>query len=71
MTSSPSEAVTPDGNAVTAQTYPPTYGDAGPAPQALPQRIGGILLSATPVRTTQPLADPNLLCRVLDGLKQL
>jgi len=71
VTSPSSEAAAPDGNAVTAQTDPLTYGDPVPAALALPQRIGGIPLLATPARTTQQPADLDLLLRVRDGLKRL
>jgi hypothetical protein len=71
MASPSSEAVTPGGNAVAAQNEPPPAGDAGPAALALPQRVAGTPLPATPARTTQPPPDPEILRRVLDGLKRL
>ena len=46
-------------------------GDAGPAAMALPRRIAGSLLPTTPGRTILPLADLELLRRVLDGLQQM
>jgi hypothetical protein len=38
---------------------------------ALPKRVGGIPNPATSASTIQPAADPDVLRRVLDGLKQL
>jgi hypothetical protein len=71
MTSPSSEATTPGENAVTAQADAPARGDPVLATPALPQRIGGVPLQATPARTIQPLTDFDLLRRVLDGLKRL
>jgi hypothetical protein len=71
MASSSGEAAEPGGNASTAQGVPSLRGTAGLA-SALPRRIGGIRLpAAPPTRTIQPPAGPDLLRRVLDGLKQL
>jgi hypothetical protein len=71
MTSPSSGATTPGKNAVTTQADPPARGDPGSAAPALPQRTSGSSLQASPARTTQPLADLDLLHRVLDGLKRL
>ena len=61
--------MTPGENAVTAaQADPPPRGDPVPTAPPLPQRTGGIPLQATPARTIHPLADLDLLRRVLDGL---
>lgn len=71
MASSPGEAATPGGNAGTARAAPPLRDDSGPAAPALPQRTGRNSFPAMPARTTQPPVSPELLRRVLDGLKQL
>jgi hypothetical protein len=57
--------------AFTSQTDSPASDDSGLAARALPRRIAGSSLTAMDVRTAQPLADPALLRRVLDGLKRL
>jgi hypothetical protein len=70
MTSPSSEAMASGENTVTAQADPPTCG--APVPSApLPQRVSGIPLPATSAREIRPLADLDLLHRVLDGLKRL
>jgi hypothetical protein len=71
MTSPSSEAITSAENAVTTQPDQPACGDPVPAASALPQRTGCIPLEATPARTIHPLADLDLLRRILDGLKRL
>ncbi len=71
MAGSPGEAVTPAVAPGTARAGPPPCGGAGPAVPPLPRRAGGISLPAMPATTIRPVADPALLRRVLDGLKQL
>jgi hypothetical protein len=71
MTSPSSEAVTSSAIAVTVQADPVVSDDSGPAILALPERTGGATLPAAHVRTTQPPVGPDLLRRVLDGLKRL
>ncbi len=71
MTSPSGDAVTPRENTRTGETDPSPCAAAGPTALALPQRIGGILIATTPGRATQQPAGPELLRRVLDGLKQI
>jgi hypothetical protein len=74
------EAVTPGGDERTARPDPPPCHAAETAlstlPQetalsALPQRIGGTLHPAAPAWTTRPHVEPELLRRIIDGLKEL
>jgi hypothetical protein len=74
------EAVTPGGNERTARADPPPCHAAETALSALPQetalstlpqRIGGTLHPATPAAATRPHVGPELLRRVIDGLKEL
>jgi hypothetical protein len=71
MASSSGEAAEPGGNAGTAQAAPLLRAAAALEP-ALPRRAAGIPLPALPpARTIQPPVSPELLRRVLDGLKKL
>jgi len=71
MASSRGVAATPGGNAGTARAGTPLRDDPGPTTSALPRRAGRNSLPAMPARTIQPPVSPELLRRVLDGLKQL
>jgi hypothetical protein len=67
MADASGDAVRPGATVGTAQAGPPACGDAGPV---LPRRIA-VTLHMLPARTIRSAADPALLRRVLDGLKQL
>jgi hypothetical protein len=52
-------------------TSPAPAGAAVPATPALPRRIRGAPPAAGPGSNVQPVAGPDMLRRVLDGLNQL
>ena len=59
------------GNASATQPGSPPCSDVGAVVPPLPRRIRGALLSARPAGTIWPPVEPELLRRVLDGLRQL
>jgi hypothetical protein len=61
----------PEGPGGSRHGDPPSHGGAGSAAPALPQRIGGITPSAMTADRTRRLASPELLQRVIEGLRQL
>ena len=63
--------VEPGENAGTAQAGSPLHNGASPAVPALPRRNAGILIPAPPASAICPPVEPELLRRVLDGLKKL
>jgi hypothetical protein len=67
MADASGDAVKPGATVGTALAGPPTCGDVGPV---LARRIA-VTLYPLSARTIRPPADPALLRRVLDGLKQL
>ncbi len=67
MAGTSGDAVMPGATAGAVQAGPPARGDAGPV---LPRRIA-ITVHTVPAGTIWPPADPELLRRVLDGLRQL
>jgi hypothetical protein len=74
MTGPSSEAAPAGENAVTIQADLLASGDAEPAGQAelaLPRRAVHTRSPEVPARAAQPLADLDVLRRVLDGLNRL
>jgi hypothetical protein len=63
--------VEPGENAGTSQAGPPLRNGTSAAAPALPRRNVGILLPATPASAICPPVEPELLRRILDGLKKL
>lgn len=61
----------PDGPDDSCQDDPSPPAAATSAGPPLPRRIGGIKPSATPAHRAQWLASPELLRRVIEGLRQL
>jgi hypothetical protein len=72
MAGSSGDAVRPGATTGTVQTGPSAAGPSacGDARPVLPRRVA-FALHVVPARTIRPPADPALLRRVLDGLKQL
>ena len=63
--------VEPGENAGTAQAGSPLHNGTSAAAPALPRRNAGILIPAPPAGAICPPVEPELLRRVLDGLKKL
>ena len=64
-------AVVPSDNRRSTEADPSPCRSAAPVAAELPQRSCGNWPAIEPARAAQPLADPQILRRVLDGIRQL